>query len=115
MSEFRVTLVACVDGNPLKAWRGDSDPDDVWEEQTYTFGDLETAKSFLRGLPEQTTTHVKLLVDGEPIFDQDAGADHLDAAEPGVPMPHTVDSDVATDDDEIADAPPLVASQGHGQ
>lgn len=125
---FRVTMVACVAGNPLKAWRGDSEPNDVWEDQSHPFDDLDAAKDFVRTLPEQTTTHVRIESDHglEPddvvsqvledgwvvIFDQDASGDHLDAAAPDVPMPHRIDSVVLTDiDDEEPEAPPLLPSQ----
>lgn len=120
---FRVTLVACVAGNPLKAWRGGTDPDDVWEDQTHLFADLDAAKAFIRGLPAETTTHVVLeaaIGDGDaavwtPIFVQDADAAHLDAANIDVPMPHTVDAGGPPEDDEVPEAPPLMAAQGDPQ
>lgn len=144
MSQFRITLEACVAGNPFKAWReklpaGETrddefapdrmPPDDVWEAQVHEFDDLNAAKDFIRGLPEQTTTHVMLEVqsysgpDEAPTFDgwvpiyvQDAGAEHLDAAAPDVTPPHLVDSPLPFDDDDtIEDAPPLVPSQGAAQ
>ena len=106
---YRVTLTACTAGNPLKAWRGGTDPDDVWEDQSRDFADLDAAKEFIRGLPEQTTTHVKLYADDELIFEQDADNDHLDTADAGVPMPHTVTSVNALDaNDDIPEAPPLL-------
>lgn len=133
--QFRVTLVACVAGNPHKAWhsrlpadapRNDDPlapdrepPDDVWEDQTHDFGaDLDSAKAFIRTLPEATTTHVVLehSADGgdwAPIFVQDADSDHLDNAGPGVDMPHTIDSPLPFEDDsEFPEAPPLMPSQG---
>lgn len=146
---FRVTMVACVAGNPHKAWkvklpadqhRDDPDdlapdrelPDDVWEVQSHPFDTLDAAKQFVRILPEQTTTHVRIESDHavEPddtdavvlddgwvvIYDQDASLEHLDAAAPGVPMPHAITSPLPFDgDDEIADAPPVMPSQGAAQ
>lgn len=110
---YTVTLDACVAGNPLKAWRGGTDPDDVWEVQSHNFDDLDAAKDFIRQLPEQTTTHVQLFADGGLIFDQDADADHLHDADAGVDMPHTVTSVNLLDrDDEVPEAPPLMNAQG---
>lgn len=115
---FTVTLTGCVAGNPLKAWKGTTGeddlehvPDDVWEDQTHDFADLDAAKDFIRGLHPDTSTHVLLLADGVVIFDQDAGADHLDDAASGVTMPHLVDSGGGSED-AVPDAPPLLASQG---
>jgi hypothetical protein len=114
---FRVTLTACVEGNPLKAWRGTTGeddtehiPDDVWEDQDRPFDTLDDAKAFIRGLHPQTSTHVKLWSDDDLIFDQDADVDHLEDAAPGTIPPHLVDSGFVTDDDVI-EAPPLVARQ----
>lgn len=153
MSEFRVTLTACVAGNQHKAWKRRLDeprldeagqpinaadtsqpdrapdrevPDDVWEEQTHEFDTLEAAKLFIRGLPEQTTTHVVLEylepgAEGEdgtyvPIFIQDASGDHLDDAAPGVTPPHLVDSELPFEGlDDIPDAPPVLPSQAGAQ
>lgn len=114
---FRVTLVACIAGNPRKAWRGGTEPDDVWEDQAHDFDDLGEAKSFVGSLPAETTTHVVLWhqADGTEwtaIFDQDAGNDHLWDAAPGVPMPHTVDAGGPVDDEAIAKAPRLMPAQG---
>lgn len=133
---FRVTMDACVAGNPLRAWkvrlpdgeRRDDElapdrepPNDVWESQTHEFATLTEAKVFIRELPEATTTHVRLQHETDDegwvtTFDQDADGDHLDAAGPDVDMPHTVDSRLPfMEGDEIPDAPPLVPSQGDGQ
>lgn len=125
---YRVTMEACVAGNPHKAWKvrlpaGETNddplapdrepPDDVWEEQTYEFGDVAAARDFIRQLPAESTTHVRMYADGELIYDQDADADWLDEADAGVEMRHTITSRNPLDDeDEIADAPPLVAKQG---
>lgn len=134
MAGFRVNLDACVAGNPLKAWKvklpdGETTddelapdrepPDDVWEAQTYPFTDLDAAKTFIRGLPEQTTTHVVLehLQDDdtwELIFNQDANGDHLDDAAPGVTPPYLIDSPLPFDDEinnEVPPAPPVLAPQ----
>lgn len=97
---IRVEMEACTAGNPLKAWKGtegehDTEhvPDDVWETKVYDFGDdLEAAKAYIRVLDAPLTTHVKLYADDALIFDQDAGADHLDDAAPDVEMPHTIDA-----------------------
>lgn len=125
---IQVTMDACVAGNPHKAWKvrlpagetSDNElapdrepPDDVWEHQTHEFPALLDAKVYVEGLPAETTTHVLIVVDGETIFDQDADADHLDAAEPGLPMPHTITSKNPLEDlDAIAEAPPLMDPQG---
>lgn len=128
---YRVELEACVAGNPLKAWKvrlpdGEDSgyepapdrepPDDVWEAQSWPFDDLEAAKQFVRDLPEPTTTHVRIYGDGdELLFDQDAGAEHLDAAGPGVALPHLVDSKLPDEPEEVPEAPPLAARQEAGQ
>lgn len=118
---YEVKLVACVEGNPTKAWSGTTGehdtehvPDDVWEDQTHTFDDLDAAKAFVRGLHPQVTTHVKLYADDELIFDQDAGADHLDDAAPGVAMPHTVDSGSGARGQVVEDLP-VMPRQGAKQ
>ncbi len=135
---FRVTMEACVAGNPLKAWKvrlpeeerridGDGQPldpddtapdreqpDDEWELQQHDFADLEAAKDFVRGLPVETTTHVRIEADGVVIFDQDADGDHLDAAGVDVEMPHTIDSRLPDVEETVPDAPPLVSSQTSG-
>lgn len=140
--QFRVTLEACVAGNPHKAWkkrlpagelRDDEfapdrePPDDVWEQQTHDFTDLDDAKAFILGLPEETTTHVELEylapadepgADSvwETLFVQDAGADHLEDAAPGVVPPHLIDSALPFEGlDEIAEAPPVLPSQAGAQ
>lgn len=111
MTDFRVDLIALVAGNPNKAWREGTEPDDVWEDQSHSFTSLEDAKDFIRSLPEAGTTHVKLFADDEQIFEQDAGADHLDDAAPGVEMPHTVDFGGPVDDSIVVEGPPLMPSQ----
>lgn len=129
-NEYRVTLDACVAGNPLKAWKVrlpagqplDLDPndtapdreppDDVWEAQTHDFAELDAAKAFIRSLPEPTTTHVRLFADGTLIFDQDADAEHLDAAGDDVLLPHLVDSALPDEPEEIPEAPAVLPSQG---
>lgn len=96
---YRVTMTMCVAGDPDRAWLGstgeddtDNVPDDEWEDVAYDFGDdLDGAKEYVRGLDPALTTHVKIEHDGVVIFDQDAGADHLDDAHEDVEMPHTVD------------------------
>lgn len=151
---YRVTMEACVEGNPLKAWKtrlpeeerrvdGDGNPldpddtapdreqpDDVWERQSHDFGsDLEAAKDFVRALPVETTTHVRIESGHgvEPgtdavitddgwvvIFDQDADGDHLDAAGVDVAMPHRIDSKLPDVDESVPDAPALVSRQTPG-
>lgn len=118
---FTVTMIACVEGNPTKAWSGTTGeddtehvPDDVWEDQTHEFDSLDAAKDFIRGLHTQVTTHVKLYADGELIFDRDAGSDHLDDAAPGVPMPHEVDSGSGVRDQVVEDLP-VMPRQGAKQ
>lgn len=113
-----VELEACVAGNPTKAWNGTTGeddtvhvPDDVWESQTWPFDTLDAAKAYVRGLHPQITTHVRIVVDGEVVFDQDAGADHLDDAEPGVPMPHNVDSGSGVPTNVVEDLP-VMPKQG---
>ena len=106
MPDLRVTLIACVAGNPLKAWRGGTPPNDVWEPKEVEFVDLVDAQTFVEGLPTETTTHVEIQVAEDTgwrtIFNQDAGDDlaltTLDPPPPEVePVP----------DDEIPAAPPL--------
>lgn len=126
---YRVTMEACIAGNPHKAWRvrlpaGEyrvddplapdrEPPDDVWEDQSHDFDTIDAARDFIRGLPAETTTHVKLYADDELIYVQDADAEHLDHADAGVAMPHTITSANPLDeDDTVPDAPPLVAPQG---
>lgn len=125
---YRVTMEACIAGNPHKAWRvrlpaGETNddalapdrepPDDVWEKQEHSFDSIDAARDFIRGLPAETTTHVELYADDELIYVQDADADHLDNADAGVEMPHTITSANPLDeDDTVPDAPPLVAPQG---
>lgn len=84
-TKFRVTLTACVAGNPLKAWFGTTGkddkehvPDDVWEDQEFSFATLEEAKLYIQDLPELTTTHVVLSVQEDggtwvTIFEKDRG------------------------------------------
>lgn len=121
MGNFTVELVACISGNPLKAWHGttgDDDkvhvPDDEWQDQSHDFDDLDAAKSFIEGLPEQTTTHVVLVHHGddgdEVLYRQDAGHDDLEAAAPGV-VPWSEQPVVTEQDDEVPDAPPLLPRQ----
>lgn len=111
MSDFSVTLIACVAGNPNKAWWDGEEPNDVWEEQTHPFTDLDAAKYFIESLPAETTTHVKLYAGETLIFDQDADADHLDNAGPDVPMVHLIDRGGVPTAPPVADAPPLMPSQ----
>lgn len=138
-------MVACVAGNPHKAWKvpigadvpqperdriaaenpnapDREPPDDVWEDQSYPFDELAAAKTFIEGLDPVVTTHVKLeyLQPGEldqdgswvTIYDRDADRDHLADAGPDVPMPHTVDSHVATAAEEVDEAPAVMPTQG---
>lgn len=88
---YRVTLTACVAGNPLKAWFGTTGPDDtehvpndVWQDFDLPFDDLDAAKGFIRGLHPDTSTHVVLYGtgdDGEQVlYRQDSGHDDLDEA-----------------------------------
>src|SRR5215471_14519537 len=91
---FQVTGVFCVEGNPTKAWAGTTGeddeehvPDDVWEDQVHEFDNIDEAKSFIRGLHPQLTTHVQLEQDGEILCAMDAEGDHLDDAAPGVERP----------------------------
>lgn len=108
---YQVTLTACTAGNPLQAWKGTTGeddtehvPNDVWEDLSFDFDDLDEAKAYVESLDPQMTTHVKIFSDDEQIHDQDASGDHLADAAPGVAMPHTVDT--GTDDDVVPEAPP---------
>lgn len=83
---FTVQLVACVAGNPLKAWEGSTGlddtehvPDDEWQDQTHDFATLDEAKAFVAGLDGRVATHVQITHDGTVLFDQDAAHD-LEAA-----------------------------------
>ncbi len=95
MDEFRVTGEFCIAGNPTKAWLGTTGeddtehvPDDVWQEQSHTFGTLDEAKDFIRGLNPTMSTHIALLdADGTTLVYMDSDADHLDEAAPGVIPP----------------------------
>lgn len=127
MAALRVTLEACVDGNPLKAWRDGTDPDDVWEPQTHDFDQLAAARSFIVGLHPQTSTHVELhVIDGADtlvVYRQDAG-DDLTAVEQLLGNLDDVDLEqvkalLEREEAPLADAavpapPPLVARQGRG-
>lgn len=143
MTQFRVTLDALVAGNPSKAWkvklpdgelRDDEfapdrePPDDEWQTQEHRFDDLEAAKTFIRGLDPAASTHVVLEYEegssGEPVdvgagwvqlYVRDADADHLEAADVGVAPPHLVTSPLPFVDDEIVEAPPVMARQEAGQ
>jgi len=114
VSAARVTLTACVAGNPLKAWRDGTDPDDVWQDQSHDFDDVEAAKAFVRGLHPDTTTHVVLYGtddDGEHVlYRKDHGEDDLDAAGVGV-VPPSEQPPVPDDVDETPPAPPLMPAQ----
>jgi hypothetical protein len=113
---YRVTLTACTAGNPLQAWHGTTGeddeehvPDDVWADVAYEFNDdLDAAKAYVAGMDPQMTTHVRIEHDGVVIYDQDAGADHLDDAAPGVVMPHTIDAGGPVED-VAGEAPPPFA------
>lgn len=125
---YRVTMDACVAGNPGKAWRvklpaGETNPDplaadreapdDVWEYQEHAFDSIDEARAYVRSLPAETTTHVQIWADDELIYVQDADADWLDSADAGVPPRHTITSRNPLDeDDEVPPAPPLVPAQG---
>lgn len=109
---FRVTLVACVAGDPRKAWNGTSGPDDEvhvpddeWESQEYSFDDLEEAKSFVSKLNDAVTTHVELSYDngGEwaVIYRKDEGDGTLEDAH--VPT----DDEIAAEERAAAAALPL--------
>lgn len=126
MSEFTVTLDACVEGNQHNAWNrrlpdGETSdyehapdrvpPDDVWEAQVHGFDELDAAKDFVRSLPEDITTHVKLLAGDVVIYDQDADAEHLDAAGVDVEMPHTIDSALPDEPVEIPESSPPMPRQ----
>lgn len=115
MSAYRVTLTACVSGNPLKAWRDGTEPDDVWQDQTHDFGGLDAAKAFIRGLHPDTSTHVVLESSEDnaawtPIYVQDFGEDDLDTAGPGE-VPPSQAPPVPDAVDEIPAAPPLLPAQ----
>jgi hypothetical protein len=91
---YQVVGVFCVEGNPTQAWNGTEGeddevhvPNDVWQEQTHEFDDIDEAKDFIRGLEPQMTTHVALESDGEVLCYMDSDADHLDDAAPGVLPP----------------------------
>ncbi len=58
----RVTLDACVEGNPRKGWRDGEEPNDVWEAKVYDFADLDAAKAAVGALPDDDsmTTHVAI-------------------------------------------------------
>lgn len=105
---FRVTLEACVEGNPLKAWRGETEPDDVWEKKEKSFEDLDEAVAFVADLHEATSTHVVIDYDEgdgsewRTIFNQDRG-DDLDSVTTEVP-PLAAE---VIDPDAIPAAPPL--------
>lgn len=87
MPDIVVNLIACVAGNPLKAWHGTTGPDDakhvpddVWEDKSFAFGeDLDAAKNYVKTLHPDMTTHVVIVADGRVIWEQDRGED-LDAA-----------------------------------
>lgn len=135
MTEFRVTLDALVAGNPSKAWKvklpeGETrddefapdrePPDDEWEAQDHRFGSIDEAKDFIRALHPDASTHVVLEYspDGDNwqlLYVQDADADHLADADVGVTPPHLVDSPLPFEDDEIEEAPPVMARQEPGQ
>lgn len=95
---FKVTLTACIAGDPRKAWNGTTGetdtehvPDDVWQDQSHDFDTLETAVEWIRGLDPRVTTHVVLVYveDGqEPreIFVKDRG-DDLDKVTTDPPEP----------------------------
>ena len=89
---FKVTLVACIEGNPFKAWHGSTGeddtehvPNDVWQDQSHDYADLAAAKEFIQGLHSEVTTHALLWdEDGETVlYNKDAG-DDLEAADSGV-------------------------------
>lgn len=106
---FVVTLTACVAGNPLKAWRGGTDPDDEWQDQRHEFDELADAKAFVGELHPDVTTHVELLgPDGEVLYRKDAG-DDLDAAEPGV-EPQSSETEKVTVE-TVPAAPPVMEAQ----
>lgn len=119
--QFRVTLVACIAGNPFKAWHGSTGPDDAvnipddeWQDQTHDFASLDDAKSFIRALPVETTTHVVLTRVGddgtETLYVQDFG-DDLESAAPGV-VAGSQEPAVPPDTEAVVPvAPPLLPAQ----
>lgn len=116
---FQVKMIALVAGNPHKAWRGSTGlddtehvPDDVWEDQVYEFGSLDEAKSFVAGLPAESTTHVEIFDEsGMMLFHQDGG-DVLDDVEEGTESPWKVGSSATEDAEEaVPEAPPVMPSQ----
>jgi hypothetical protein len=112
---YSVTLTALVGGNPLKAWRDGSEPDDVWEDQRHEFGDdLEAAKAFIRGLHPDASTHVVLLADETPIYVQDFGEDDLDTAGPDVVAPSQLPAVPPDVEDVTPEAPPAMPAQNPG-
>lgn len=105
MSEFRVTGVFLIAGNPTKAWAGTTGendlvnvPDDVWQEQVHPFDNLDSAKGFIRSCHPQITTHLVLEyreddgADWTTLVAMDSDKDHLDDAAPGVLRPSMVTS-----------------------
>lgn len=120
---FRVELTACVAGNPYKAWKGSTGPDDtvhvpddVWEDQSHAFATVEEAVSFVRGLPEPTTTHVQIVDDaGLVLFHQDGGDDLDTVTADTESVWMTAVQDTGPVEAKIPDAPPLMPSQGGAQ
>lgn len=77
-----VALTACIAGDPLKSWTDGSEPNDEWEDQSHSFNSIDEAKSWIETLDSRSTTHVRLLVDGDPIYIKDRGDDLASAHVP---------------------------------